>query len=119
MEGISQYAIFWLMYLVCAAVGYWCWQRLFFWMKPGSDVRRFFYMLGAVLLFTPAPIEPDSMYFAPAMIVYPFTLLTTTAEAAMYAANWFLAGLVVGAIVLALIQMTRFVQNRLQPASDE
>ena len=57
MEGIIALAPFWLIYAVFAAVGYWCWQGLFFWLKRDSDLRRFFHMLGAVLLFTPAPIS--------------------------------------------------------------
>lgn len=119
MEGIAEFSGFWLLYLVFACVGFWCWNRLFFWLKPGSDLRRFFHMLGAVLVFTPAPIAAESVYFAPAMVVFPFTLLTSSLDNAMYAANWFLGGLIVGAVVLAIVQSVRFVQKRSATAAEQ
>jgi len=112
MDGIVEFLGFWMLYLAFAALGFWCWRRLFFWLKPGTDIRRFCHMLGAVLLFTPAPIEAGSVYFAPAMVVFPFTLLTASMQQAAFALNWFLGGLVVGALVLAVVQLARFVQRR-------
>lgn len=119
MEGIVEFSGFWLLYLVFACLGLWCWRCLFFWLKPDSDLRRFFHMLGAVLVFTPAPISAGSVYFAPAMVVFPFTLLTSSLDNAMYAANWFLGGLIVGAVVLAIVQSVRFVQKRSATAAEQ
>lgn len=102
MEGLISYFPFWAGYCLAAFAGLWCWDNLFFWLPRHSDLRRFFHMLGAVLLFTPAPIAQDSGYFAPAFVVIPFTTLGSSFADAMYALNWLLGGLCVGIIVLAL-----------------
>lgn len=107
MEGISEFIVFWLLYIVFATLAFWCWRRLFFWMDASGELRRFCYMVGAVLLYTPAPIEAGSQYFAPAFVVFPFTLLTSSMAQAMYAANWLLSGLAAGALLLAISQLIR------------
>ncbi|MAS24988.1 MAG: hypothetical protein CMI08_07730 [Oceanospirillaceae bacterium] len=119
MEGIIALAPFWLIYAVFAAVGYWCWQGLFFWLERDSDLRRFFHMLGAVLLFTPAPISAGSSYFAPAFLVFPFTALSSSVQDAMYSLSWFLGGLCIGLMVLALRQFIRWSANRQGKPAEE
>ncbi|MDK2776469.1 MAG: hypothetical protein KYX62_02280 [Pseudomonadota bacterium] len=119
MEGLIQFAPFWLGYLVFAIVGYWCWEQLFFWLKRGGDVRRFLHMLGAVLLFTPAPVTLGSAYFAPAFIVFPFTLISSGMTDAMYAVTWFLGGLCVGLVILALRQMLVWLRSRQTSGAEE
>jgi len=118
MEGLIAYSPFWLAYAVFAAIGYWCWEGLFFWLSRDSDIRRFLHMLGAVLIFTPAPVAAGSPYFAPAFIVLPFTALTSSMGEAMYAVTWFLGGLCTGLIILALRQLIHWLKNR-QPQTAE
>ncbi|MCD8521592.1 MAG: hypothetical protein LRY66_01275 [Saccharospirillaceae bacterium] len=113
MEGIIQFLPFWMAYLVSALVGYWCWNRMFFWLAHDSDVRRFLRMMGAVLLFTPAPIAQDSNYFAPVLVVLPFTAISEGLNAAMYALSWLLAALCVGVLVLGLRQLLLWMRSRL------
>lgn len=107
MDGILQYLMFWFLYALFASLAFWCWRQMFYWLERGSDLRRFFNMLGVVLLFTPAPISDGSEFFAPAFVVFPFNFLTNDLMSAMYSLNWFLAGLCVGAVVLAIVQITR------------
>lgn len=114
MEGIIQFLPFWAVYLVCALVGYWCWNRMFFWLDADSDVRRFLRMIGAVLLFTPAPIAQDSNYFAPVLVVLPFTAISEGVNAALYALNWLLAALCLGVLVLGMRQLLLWIRARLQ-----
>lgn len=104
MNGIEEYLSFWLIYLAFATVGYWCWQRMFFWLKQ-TDIKRLFLMLGAVLVYTPAPIAPDSDYFAPAFIVLPFSLIISRSAETSYALNWLLGGLCAGGIMLTVAQL--------------
>jgi len=118
MDGLFQFAGFWLLYLAFATLAFWCWRRMFFWLERGSDVRRFFHMIGAVLLYTPAPITPESEFFAPVFVVLPFTALTSSVESAMYAVNWLIGGMVVGASALAIIQLSRWLSARMQTATE-
>lgn len=112
MEGLIEFLPFWLGYLAFAAVGYWCWQGLFFWLSKDSDIRRFLHMLGAVLLFTPAPIAAGSSYFAPAAIVMPFVALGSGVSEAMYSVTWMLGGLCVGVVVLGIHQLLQWLKSR-------
>ncbi|MCA6062581.1 hypothetical protein [Thalassolituus marinus] len=112
MEGVVEFLPFWVGYLLFAMIGYWCWRGLFFWLSPESDVRRFLNMLGVVLLFTPAPIEAGSAFFAPVFVVLPFTILAQGMTAAMYSVTWLLSGLCIGVVVLALRQLVRWFRAR-------
>ena len=118
MQGISEFLTFWLLYLGFATLAFWCWRRMFFWLEADSELRRFFHMLGAVLLYTPAPIEAGSEYFAPAFVVFPFTALTTGLADAMYALNWYLSALVTGALLLAIAQIVRKISSITEKAAD-
>lgn len=112
MDGILQYLVFWFLYALFASLAFWCWRQMFYRLERGSDLRSFLNMLGVVLLYTPAPIAEGSGFFAPAFVVFPFALLTNGLMSAMYSLNWFLAGLCIGAVVLAIVQITRRVTAR-------
>ena len=112
MEGLMTYFPFWVGYLVFAALGVWCWNGLFFWLPKHSDVRRFVHMLGAVLLFPPAPVSPGSGFFAPAFVVFPFTILGSSLDDAMYVVGWFLGGLCAGVLVLAVRQLLHYLSQK-------
>ncbi|MCT7359820.1 hypothetical protein [Thalassolituus pacificus] len=119
MEGIIQFLPFWAAYLVSALVGYWCWNRMFFWLAQDSDVRRFLRMIGAVLLFTPAPIAQDSNYFAPVLVVLPFTAINEGINAALYAVSWLLAALCLGVLVLGIRQLLLWLRSRLRTNNEQ
>lgn len=114
MEGIIEYSGYWLVYIACAVLAYWSWKQLFFWLKPSSDLRQLCHLLGAVLVFAPAPIEPGSLYFAPAFVIVPFIAIGDSLEQAMYAITWWLAALCVGAVVLTLRHLQRWLSRRWQ-----
>src|SRR5690554_7036047 len=76
MEGMSNYWLVWLIYIGFGIVGVWCWDKLFFWLKKGGDMRRLAMMLGAVLLLTPAPIPETEGLFAPAIYILILDLLS-------------------------------------------
>ena len=112
MEGLIAYAPFWLGYLTFAAAGYWCWEQMFFWLRRDGDMRRFLHMLGAVLLFTPAPIAENSAYFAPAFVVLPFVAMSESMAAAQYVTRWLLGALFLGVVILSIRQLIAWARTR-------
>ncbi|WP_430462592.1 hypothetical protein ACQUQU_07345 [Thalassolituus sp. LLYu03] len=112
MEGLMEYLPAWAGYLVFALIGYRCWRYLFFWLREDSDVRRFFHTLGAVLLFTPAPVAAGSSFFAPAFVVFPFTLLGSGLASAMYSVTWLLGGLCTGLVILGVRQFLAWMKEK-------
>ena len=119
MEGINEYSLYWLIYLAGALIGIWCWHKLFFWMPAGSDIKRFIVLLGCVLLLVPAPISDGAGYYAPALIVVPFTLLTVGLDASMYAINWYLGGLFIGVAILLLMSIVQRQTRTLDEKENE
>ncbi|MBE0483075.1 MAG: hypothetical protein IBX52_06190 [Bacterioplanes sp.] len=112
MEGIMEFSGYWLAYLGFALVSYWCWTQLFFWLRRGSDVRQLFHLLGAVLIFAPAPIEQGANYFAPAFVIVPFVAIGDGLEQAQYAIIWWVVALCIGALLLTLRQLQRWLSQR-------
>jgi hypothetical protein len=98
---MMEYWPFWLIYLLSASVGLWCWGQCFFWLRS-SEARRVMYAIGAVLLLTPAPAGEGVSHLAPALVVVPFAWLDGSLEEAMPAINWWLAALAIAVLVLAL-----------------
>ncbi|GGY40710.1 hypothetical protein GCM10011297_12060 [Bacterioplanes sanyensis] len=98
---MMEYWPFWLIYLLAAAIGLWCWGQCFFWLRS-SEARRVMYAVGAVLLLTPAPAGEGLSHLAPALVVVPFAWLDGSLEQAMPALNCWLAALGIAAVVLAL-----------------
>lgn len=101
MAIMMEYWPFWLIYLLAAAVGLWCWGQCFFWLRS-SEARRVMYAIGAVLLLTPAPAGEGLDHLAPALVVVLFAWLDGSLEQAMPAINWWLAALGIAVVVLAL-----------------
>ncbi len=114
MEGIIEYSGYWLFYLGFALTAYWCWTQLFFWLKKDSDVRQLLHLFGAVLIFSPAPIEQGSHYFAPAFVIVPFIAIGEGLEQAQYAITWWVGALCLGAVILTLRQLQRWLTRRWQ-----
>jgi hypothetical protein len=96
------YGQFWLLYLVFALVAYWCWGKLLFWVKTPGIGYHLFSLIGAVLIFTPVPIEPESMYWAPGFLVVAFTFLISGTESVQYCIPWFASALAIGAVALGV-----------------
>ncbi|ASP39699.1 hypothetical protein CHH28_13900 [Bacterioplanes sanyensis] len=101
MDAVIEYWPFWLIYLASAVIGLWCWGQCFFWLR-NTEVRRFVYALGAVLLFTPAPAGEGLNHLAPALVVVPFAWLDGSLQQAMPAINWWLSALAMAVVLLAL-----------------
>lgn len=95
-----QYA--WVGYLLAAIMVYWSvWKISKYW--ENGDVKNYFRMVSAVVLFTPAShTELGTDALAPAFIVTLGELLTHGIQAAMKGLIPLLIGLLVGAIALAL-----------------
>lgn len=94
-----QILIAWLVYLVAAVGCYWCWTKLFFWVKQ-NEVRLFVKLLGAILLFMPAPATPGQEDYVPAFIIVAFRGLLDKDPSYIDAVIWMLSGLVLGMIIV-------------------
>lgn len=95
-----QYA--WVGYLIAALGVYWSvWKISKYWQN--NDLKNYFRMISAVILFTPAShAELGTDALAPAFIVTLGELLTNGVQAAMQGLIPLLVGLLVGAVALAL-----------------
>lgn len=104
MESINLYWQAWLVYSCLALVGVWCWDKLFFWLQKGSDLRRLFMLLGAVLLLTPASISSSEALFAPAIFVLILDVLGGMHPLSSPATIWLLTVSCIAVFALALGQ---------------
>ena len=90
MESLSTYMSFWLIYLASGLLGYWCWGRMFSWMKRRGLAYHLVSAAGAVLIFTPVPVAPESPAFlAPGFVVVGFGLLSGELASMGYLGLWF------------------------------
>lgn len=120
MESLIIFAPFWALYLGFAVVGYWCWNRLFFWLPAHSDWRRLARIPGAVILFTPAPAAEGSGHFAPAVFVLLLNLLEGQPIAEESALLWLLSAVCLGLLLQALRQViARWRQPEAGAAAEE
>lgn len=105
MESIMAYWPYWALYLVFAFAGWWCWNQLFFFLGKAPALQRLIKILGAVLLFTPAPIAHSSGHFAPAVFVV--LLGAMSGEDVLHGAviTWFGAGLMAGLFAFLLLTL--------------
>lgn len=99
MEGLIQYAPYWLWYFAFACTGLWCWQTMFSFFKLGRDGESFITALGIVLLFTPAPL--DSTNFAPAIFILILEAISGNSLWGNAAILWMLAALCLAMLVVA------------------
>jgi hypothetical protein len=117
VDSVITYGQFWLLYLVSALVAYWCWGKLLFWVKTPGVGYYLFSLIGAVLIFTPVPIEQGSMYWAPGFLVVAFTFLISGPESINYCIPWFAAALAIGAVVLGVGLLVSLI--RMKDVSDD
>jgi hypothetical protein len=113
--GLSQ----WLLYGISALACFWAWDKMFFWIQQ-KDMKAFVRIFGAVLLFTPAPLDPtqsgiftgDVSNYAPAFIVIIFRALLENNAIFLDAVIYMLAGLFVGLILMSLLSLFNFLQTK-------
>ena len=117
MESIIfEASVQWRLYFVSALVCLWAWDKMFFWIKQ-KDVKTLFRILGAVLLFTPAPIVPAPVElafdnFAPAFVVIIFRAFLEKDAVVFDAVICMLIALCVCLILMALMSLFQFLRAK-------
>lgn len=115
MQGMLNYSDAWLIYIAAGLMGWWCWYRLFFWLKPVPFLLHLALAVGAVLLFTPAPISVQSTQYAPASIITAFAILAKDYQSIGYVYfYWILSGFVV-TVLLMLVYLLLYVFKKKAP----
>ena len=116
-SGLVQWALYGLSALAC----FWAWDKMFFWIRQ-KDMKAFVRILGAVLLFTPAPLDPlqaesgifngEISNYAPAFIVILFRTLLENNAPFLDAVIYMLAGLFIGLILMSLLSLFNFIRAK-------
>lgn len=101
----------WLVYAVAALACFWAWDKMFFWIQQ-KDMKAIVRILGAVLLFTPAPLEVDGGDFAPAFIVILFRTFLENNAVILDAVIYMLVGLFAGLILMSLLSLFNFLRTK-------
>lgn len=104
----------WLVYAVSALACFWAWDKMFFWIEQ-KDFKAIVRILGAVLLFTPAPLVVESSNYAPAFIIIIFRLFLENGAPILDAVIYMLAGLFAGLILMSLLSLFNFIRSKLSP----
>jgi hypothetical protein len=102
----------WLAYAASALVCFWAWEKMFFWLVQ-KDIKAMVRILGAVLLFTPAPLTVESSNFAPAFIVILFRTFLENDAPILDAIIFMLVGLLIGLVVMSLLSLFNFLRAKL------
>ena len=77
MESLNDYLFFWGLYFLAGLAGFWCWGKMAFWVKTKGLFYHLYSALGAILIFTPAPVAGDlSIQLAPGFIVLMFHIIS-------------------------------------------
>lgn len=105
MQSLIDYAPFWLAYFAFAMLGIWCWQKLFFMLPKKGDWRTLITIVGAVLLFTPAPTTAESQHLAPAVFVLLLDVLSGINPAQSQAILWLLGTACLAVFVVLLSKL--------------
>ena len=115
--GLSQWALYGVSALAC----FWAWDKMFFWIVQ-KDMKAIIRILGAVLLFTPAPLDPlqaesgifsgEVSNYAPAFIVIIFRGLLENDASFLDAVIYMLAGLFLGLILMSLLSLFNFLRTK-------
>lgn len=106
----------WLVYATAALACFWAWDKMFFWLVQ-KDLKAFVRILGAVLLFTPAPLTVESSNFAPAFIVIIFRTFLENDAPILDAVVFMLAGLFIGLVLMSLLSLFNFLRVKFSPQS--
>lgn len=111
----------WFLYGLSALACFWAWDKMFFWIRQ-KDMKAFVRILGAVLLFTPAPLDPlqaesgifngEISNYAPAFIVILFRALLENNSPFLDAVIYMLVGLFLGLILMSLLSLFNFLRTK-------
>jgi hypothetical protein len=104
----------WLAYAASALVCFWAWDKMFFWLVQ-KDIKAIVRILGAVLLFTPAPLTVESSNFAPAFIVILFRKFLENDAPILDAVIFMLVGLFIGLVLMSLLSLFNFLRAKFSP----
>lgn len=107
-DGLMQ----WFAYAASALICFWAWEKMFFWLVQ-KDIKAMVRILGAVLLFTPAPLTVESSNFAPAFIVILFRTFLENDAPILDAIIFMLVGLLIGLVVMSLLSLFNFLRAKL------
>lgn len=119
MESLLSYSDAWLIYAIASLMGWWCWCGLFFWLSFFPFARHLFMALGAVLVFTPAPISAGSTLYAPAFVVTSFSFLSEGLSAISYTYFYWISSSLIVISALILIYLIVFLFRALRPSSKD
>jgi signal transduction histidine kinase len=115
MESLMfDYITQWLLYAACALACFWAWEKMFFWVVQ-KDLKAIVRILGAVLLFTPAPLAVESSNYAPAFIVILFRTFLENNAPILDAVIYMLTGLFVGLILMSVLSLFNFLRDKFSP----
>jgi hypothetical protein len=106
----------WSAYAVSALVCFWAWEKMFFWLVQ-KDIKAIVRILGAVLLFTPAPLTVASSNFAPAFVVILFRTFLENDAPILDAVIFMLVGLFIGLFLMSLLSLFNFLRAKFFPQS--
>jgi hypothetical protein len=119
-NGLMQWAVYGVSALAC----YWAWDKMFFWLVQ-KDLKSVVRILGAVLLFTPAPLDPiqaeeglfngEVSNYAPAFLVILFRGLLEKNTSYLDAVICMLIGLIIGLVLMSLLSLFNFFRAKLKP----
>ena len=101
----------WLLYAASALACFWAWEKMFFWLVQ-KDMKAIVRILGAVLLFTPAPLTVESSNYAPAFIVILFRTFLENNAPILDAVMFMLVGLIAGLILMSLLSLFNFLRTK-------
>ncbi len=119
-NGLMQWAVYGVSALAC----YWAWDKMFFWLVQ-KDLKSIVRILGAVLLFTPAPLDPiqaeagffngEVSNYAPAFLVILFRGLLEKNASYLDAVICMLIGLIIGLVLMSLLSLFNFFRAKFKP----
>lgn len=102
MESMIAYWPFWALYFAFALAGWWCWNQLFFFLAKTPALQRLIIILGAVMLFTPAPVPHLNDHLAPAVFVVILRAMSGENLLHEMVITWFSLGVAAGLLVFLI-----------------
>ena len=113
MEGLMEYTHAWSIYVAAGLVALWCWGRMAFWVKHYGLGYHLFSAVGAVLIFTPVPVDVmSSDYLAPGFLAVALAYLGHDQALLGYYGVWYLVTLVIALVVVAAAAAAGLMPSR-------
>ncbi|MEK9710939.1 MAG: hypothetical protein VW258_00080 [Thalassolituus sp.] len=89
MESVSDYYLFWGIYIAAGVAGFWCWGRMLFWLRHKGVGYHLYSAIGAVLIFTPVAVPESPSSLAPGFIAVAFSLISSGVGSLAEFAPWY------------------------------